>query len=312
MPIVGLHRVDYGVADLPAAERFYRDFGLAAVQALGGACTFELPDGSSITLRDAADPTLPPPFEQKPGVRRVTWALDTLETLRALEASLASDRPVTRIGEAAISFIDDAGVPTALEVAAPRPVHSPPELVNAPGRVERWNRNRRWYAQARPKVMQHIVFAHPDVRRAAAFYVNRLGFRISDIQDGGGFFLRADGRNEHHNIFWQPGKALAFRHLAFGVENLDELMAGATHMVRQGWRSALGLGRHRISSTFFYYFDNPAGGDAEYSTDTDYLDDDWVPRVWGRKFGHIWWTTTARDEDPAIEVRLSKPEERVL
>lgn len=312
MAVVQIRRVDYGVDDLAQSTRFFQDFGLVAQVIAPTHSEFHLPDGSVVALRAADDPALPPAFESASGVRRLTWAVDTQASLEALERSLSTDRTVERLGDAAIAFVDDAGLHTVLEIFQPHPVSSPPDLVNAPGRVERWNRNRVWHEQARPQVMQHIVFAHPDVRRAAAFYVNRLGFRISDIQDGGGFFLRADGRNEHHNIFWQPGNALSFRHLAFGVESLDALMAGAGTLQRKGWKSALGLGRHRISSTFFYYFENPAGGDAEYSTDTDYLDDDWVPRVWGRKFGHIWWVARGRDEEPERQVRLSRPEERML
>lgn len=312
MSITGILSVDYGVNDVEACARFYRDFGLNEIFSGPHGSDFSLPDGSSVRLRRADDHSLPTPFEDAPGIRQVTWAVDSKESLRKLSTSISTDREVTPLENDAISFVDDAGLPTVLQVAQLIPVNSPPDLVNAPGRVERWNRNRKWHEMAKPKVMQHVVFAHPDVRKAAGFYVNRLGFRISDIQDGGGFFLRADGRNEHHNIFWQPGKSLAFRHLAFGVESLDEIMAGAARMHQRGWKSALGLGRHRISSTFFFYIENPAGGDAEYSADTDYLDDDWVPRVWGRKFGHIWWVSKMREEEPATQVRLSTPEERVL
>lgn len=312
MAIVGIRSVVYGVHDMEASIRFYSDFGLQVARTDEKGCDFVLPDGSSVRLRHAQDPDLPAAFESGPGVREVTWAVDNEDALRLLAASLASDRAVTPRVDGSVSFIDDAGLPTVLMVASPTPVISAPDLVNAPGRIERWNRHRRWHPVASPKVMQHVVFAHPDVRRAAAFYVNRLGFRISDIQDGGGFFLRADGRNEHHNIFWQPGAALSFRHIAFGLESIDELMAGAAQMHRCGWSSPLGLGRHRISSTFFFYLPNPAGGDSEYSTDTDCLDDDWVPRVWGRKFGHIWWTARPRDEEPEPQVRLSRPDERVL
>lgn len=312
MAIIGIHSVEYGVDDLEGSATFFTDMGLQPVAQEGPTRDFRLRDGSSVVLRGADDPVLPGRFEMAPGVRRVTWAVDTPQSLSELEQAVAVDRKVARVGELAIAFVDDAGVPTMLAVAQPVPVHARPELVNAPGRVERWNRNRQWPVGASPSVMQHVVFATPDVRRAAAFYVNRLGFRISDIQDGGGYFLRADGRSEHHNIFWQPGQKLAFRHLAFGVENIDELMVGATNMLRRGWTSELGLGRHRISSTFFYYFACPAGGDAEYSTDTDYLDDDWVPRVWDRAFGHIWWCSRPRAHDPTPKVRLSTPEERAL
>lgn len=312
MAIIGIHTVEYGVDDLPASTKFFTDMGLVPRELLEQCSEFALPDGSSVCLRKAGDASLPARFEAAPGVRRLTWAVDTRESLGALERAVGADRDVTRLSDDAITFTDDAGVPTVLRVTRLLPVSARPELTNAPGRIERWNRHRHWYTTAHPSVMQHIVFATDDVRKAAAFYVNRLGFRISDIQDGGGYFLRADGRNEHHNIFWQPGQRLAFRHLAFGVESIDEIMIGATRMQRQGWTSELGLGRHRISSTYFYYFRNPAGGDAEYSSDTDYLDDDWKPRVWGRLFGHLYWASRPRAEDPVPQVRLARPEELML
>jgi catechol 2,3-dioxygenase-like lactoylglutathione lyase family enzyme len=153
--------------------------------------------------------------------------------------------------------------------------------------------------------MQHIVFSAPDPRAAARFYVQRLGFRISDIQEEGGVFLRAPGNVQHHNLYWQRGEEQAFRHVSYGVSNVDEVMAGAAFMSRQGVQSRQGLGRHRISSTFFYYLPNPCGGEAEYSTDSDCLNDQWQPRVWGRAFGHIWWLAQGRAQEPAERMRLA-------
>jgi catechol 2,3-dioxygenase-like lactoylglutathione lyase family enzyme len=312
MAIVGIRSIIYGVHDLEASVRFYRDFGLPLAREGADGADFVLPDGSTVLVRKADDPTLPPAFEQGSGVRRVVWAVDSAQSLAALERDLKTDRLVQRIGDDTLYFNDDVGLPSGLTVAQPKPVHSPPELTNAPGRVERWNRHRKWYEKAEPKLMQHVVFCHDNVRRAAAFYVKRLGFRISDIQQDAGFFLRAGGRNEHHNIFWQPGKQLGFRHVAFGVENIDELMVGASEMQRRGWPSALGLGRHRISSTHFYYIKSPCGGETEYSTDTDYLDDDWKPRIWGRTFGHIYWASRPPEKMAPVEVRLASASDLAL
>ena len=58
-------------------------------------------------------------------------------------------------------------------------------------------------------------------------------------------------------------------------------MLGANHMERCGWpKSHFGLGRHRIDSALFFYLPCPAGGEAEYGADADYVDDSWVPRDW--------------------------------
>jgi hypothetical protein len=86
-------------------------------------------------------------------------------------------------------------------------------------------------------------------------------------------------------------------HAAFGCDDIDEVMLGANIMSRRGWvntsrNSSGGLSRHRISSAIYYYVDCPAGGEAEYHADTDYLDDNWVPRAWDFKFGSLLWAHT--------------------
>jgi catechol 2,3-dioxygenase-like lactoylglutathione lyase family enzyme len=133
------------------------------------------------------------------------------------------------------------------------------------------------------------VFAVPDFERGTAFMRERLGFRMSDEQVGFGHYLRADGTNNHHNLLLLNASAplpgmdgkLRFHHANFAVEDLDEIMIGANHMERRGWEpSHFGLGRHRIDSALFYYLPCPAGGEAEYGADADFVDDSWVPRRW--------------------------------
>ena len=139
-----------------------------------------------------------------------------------------------------------------------------------------------------------MVYQTPDPDASWAFYRDRLGFRLSDIQKGFGFFGRADGANDHHNIYFLnaflpfPGLdgKLRFDHVNFGVEDIDEVMVGANYMERKGWpKSDWGLGRHRIASSVFMYLPCPTGGKAEYGADSDMLDDAWVPRVWNPMFG---------------------------
>jgi hypothetical protein len=51
----------------------------------------------------------------------------------------------------------------------------------------------------------------------------------------------------------------------------------------------------------FYYIGSPAGGQSEYSADSDYLTDDWQPRLWDASFGHYQWLAL-----PPPEVRMSR------
>jgi hypothetical protein len=77
--------------------------------------------------------------------------------------------------------------------------------------------------------------------------------------------------------------------MAFGVDNIDELMAGSNYMQRQGWRAGFGLGRHRVSSIVYFYLSCPTGGEIEYAADGDFLDDNWKPRLWEASYGNQHW-----------------------
>lgn len=312
MTILGIHTITYATDDLATGQQFHELLGLTLTRASDDAADFALPDGSAVLLRALSHPDLPPAFGPSPlGVREVCWAVDSEASLSRLADGLSTDRPVER-SATECRFTDDAGLSVRLRVAALRPLQAEPDPINAPGRVDRLNQLRRWFDRALPQQMQHVVFCTPDPRAAARFYVQRLGFRISDIQEEGGVFLRAPGNVQHHNLYWQHSDQQAFRHVAYGVSNIDEVMAGATLMAQHGVRSRQGLGRHRIASTFFYYMPNPCGGEAEYSTDSDCLDDRWQPRVWGRAFGHIWWLAQGRDQEPAVRMRLANDEDLKL
>ena len=296
MAILGVERLVYGVEDLQRSTRFFDDFGLE-LKREGEACAiFGLPEGSSIELRAADDPDLPPPCGAAIGPREVVWGVDSLSHLEAIADNLSADREVVADPSGALHTRDDAGLNIAFRIwrrADLEPVT--PAQENAPGQVMRWNRNRRWYPRARPQVINHVVFGTPDVEAAAAFYTERLGFRLTDIMRDVGMFLRCDGRHEHHNLFFRKRRTLRFEHVSFGVQDIDELMVGANEMRRRGWSSSEGLGRHRMGSLLFYYIDSPAGGQAEYTADGDYVTDDWKPRIWDVAFGNHYWLAEPGD-----------------
>ncbi|MDF2120255.1 VOC family protein [Roseiarcaceae bacterium H3SJ34-1] len=289
MAIVGVQSAIFGVDDLAACEKFFADFGLVVASRSADEIDYELTEGSHVVLRRSGDASLPKVFANGPGIRRVIWGVDTKEGLEAIETDLGRDRPVTRDADGTIYCEDDAGLPIGFRVFVRNRLVSDEEFTNVPGLTRRWNRHRKWFSRARPQLIHHVVFGFPQFDKAAAFYRNRLKFRVTDVARGRGIFLRADGRSDHHNIFWARTEKPTFMHISFGVENLDELLAGANNMQRQGWNSKLGLGRHRISSTIYFYIENPAGGEAEYSADTDCLDDNWQPRIWEPLFGNQHW-----------------------
>ena len=291
MSVVGVASVVYGVDDLDEATRYYEDVGVPLTERTPASSTFTLEEGSTVVLRRDGDAALPDPWFEGPGVRETIFGVDTAEALDELVSGLARDRDVRRSEDGVAHFTGDDGVPYGLRVYRRLPVNYSPDPVNAPSRIHRLNQSRKWRTRARPKVISHVVFRVPDAEESFRFFAERLRFRLSDISRGLGFFARADGAPEHHTIFLlqngfldaseQPG----FHHVCLGVEDIDELLVGANHMQRCGWRTDIGLGRHRIASSLFYYLYAPCGGMVEYGADTDYLDDSWVPRIWAPDFG---------------------------
>ena len=290
MAILGVAGLVYGVDELELCVRFFEDFGLELETCEDGRALFRLREGSTLELRGAADPSLPPPCLIAGGPREIIWGVDAPDTLETIRSELTRDREVVVDASGALHTRDDAGLNIGFRVwtrHVPEPDQPPPE--NSTTHVARWDRNRRWYPRARPALINHVVFGVPDVDQAAAFYVDRLGFRLTDIMRGVGNFLRCDGRREHHNLFFRRRRTLRFEHVSFGVENIDELMVGANEMRKRGWVSREGLGRHRMGSLLFYYIESPAGGQAEYTADGDYVTDDWKPRLWDPAFGNHYW-----------------------
>ena len=287
--ITGIESLTYRVADLAASRRFFEDFGLQPAAAPDGRIRFELPEGSSVLLMEDGDPLLPTSELVGAGVCEVVWGVSSADELERLATDLSRDRDVRRDNDGSAHFLTDFGIAMGLRVFSRKPVVCAPEPVNAPGRVLRLNQHRRWRRRAYPKGISHVVFAVPGFDTCHLFMTGRLGFRVTDEQVGFGWYLRADGTTNHHNLLLLNAHAplpdmdgeLRFHHANYAVEDLDEMMVGANHMQRRGWEpSHFGLGRHRVDSALFYYLPCPAGGEAEYGADADCVDDAWVPRRW--------------------------------
>lgn len=300
MAIIGIESVVFGVDDVATCARFWSDFGLTPIAAEEGAQTFETVCGSRVVVMACEDARLPARNFEGNGVRLTYWGIDSAASLEALVTGIETDVAVERHSDGSATFQAPDGQFVGLRVWHKRPVLSRPDAVNSPGHMPRFNQHRQWRKRALPKTINHVVFFSSDYVASYEFYRDKLGFRYSDHSKGVGIFARADGTYEHHSIFWVNGDlpfapdGHGFMHIAFGMDDIDEVMLGANVMEKCGWantsmNSAGGISRHRISSALYYYVDNPNGGEAEYHADTDYLDDNWVPRAWDFKFGALLW-----------------------
>lgn len=306
MGILGVESVVFGVSDLAEHVRFWTDFGLP-IESMGeGEAVFRLASGSRVIVLAHGDPRLPSPDPfAGDGVKLTVWGVDTADELERMAASLAREVAVMRDADGTVRAVCPDGQPIALRLWTKRSFVSEASPVNTPTSYPRFNQHRIWRARATPKTINHVVFFSPDYVGSFEFYERHLGFRYVDHSKGTGIFARAPGTYEHHSIFWVncdlpiAPDHFRFMHIAFGCDDIDEVMLGANIMERRGWKnesmnSSGGISRHRISSAIYYYCDMPGNaGEAEYHADTDYLDDNWVPRAWDFRFGSLLWASNA-------------------
>ena len=281
MNVTTIDSVTYGVDDLVKAKRFWSDFGLSLVEENDQRLLFCSQDQSTVEVKLAQDPSLPPRFEDATGVREATFGVRSADDLAAIAYELSKDRKVTADADGTIHAIDPMGLGIAFRVSRCQKVIAPELELNVPGRTGRLNQRARFYESARPLEMSHVVFMVTNAEIELSFYADRVGFRISDGYPGRGYFLRGRASHNHHNLFvlnpGGKGEKLGFHHVAFELANIHELFGGGLNMTRKGWKTMLGPGRHPISSCYFWYFLNPGGGGAEYDFDSDVVDDNWVP-----------------------------------
>lgn len=280
MAICGVESLVYGVEDLERCARFFEDWGLESAPESAGT-EWRLPDGSSLLLRPIGDRALPAALVPGSTVREAVWAVDSREGLQGIAAELSRDREVTEIS-GTLHSVDDSGYAIAFRLSERQPVRAEPPQVNTVGRIGRKDERARAALpyRARPQRIVHLVYWVPrEIDAAMRFYVERLGFRLTESVDGSGHFLRCASDSDHHNLFLNcRGDNFGFQHVAFEVRDIDEVMMCGQYMERRGWKSHLGPGRHVVGSNVYWYFWCPAGGLAEVGCDIDFITDHWQPQ----------------------------------
>ena len=183
---------------------------------------------------------------------------------------MLKDREVVEDKDGTLYFMDPAGVPLAFRKTQRKKLKNPGRTdINAPQAASRVDERAIYYQKAKPLTVGHIVFNVPDLKAQQSFYVKRLGFVITDHYVGRGVFLRVAPSANHHSVFFLEDEAgkTSINHIGFGVRDIHELLAGGMVFTGQGWKTAVGPGRHIVSSCYFWYFNNPAGGNSEYFCD---------------------------------------------
>jgi len=270
MSLHGLLSVTIGVPNVEETAAYYTDFGLAP--AAGG--WFRTVDGGPqlrivrartrrlVELHVAADDT--------DDLDRAATNLAVMGVGGQLcGASLATIEPVT-------------GTRVYLDVA-PRLYQDPPTatVYNGPGRLDRTDNRAPGFmrpGRVRPRKLGHAVLGSVDFPATVAFFVDGLGFKVSDRIKDMGAFMRCS--TDHHNMLVLSAPVNFLHHTAWQVDDIDDVGRGAYAMLEgRPERHVWGLGRHFAGSNFFWYLKDPAGNFSEYYSDMDCIVDDqlWTP-----------------------------------
>ncbi|MDP1317397.1 MULTISPECIES: VOC family protein [Acinetobacter] len=279
--ITGIEVLKFGVENRQEAKTFLADFGLKAVDSdIDGADLYQTQNGSKIYLFDLADIRLPAAIEAGSTLREVTWGVENKQDFETLAANLANEPGFSRSAER-VQCLDPNGMTIVFEKSI---THALPQAktegINQFGNIQRVNAASPVYEKAEPVAIGHVVFFTPDLETTQAFYIEKVGFHLSDAYRKRGAFLRCSGEGFHHDLFLLsiPNKPAGLNHVAFVVRDIHEVIGGGLSMNRQDWSTFIGPGRHPISSAYFWYVNSPLGGAFEYYTNDDYLTEEWQPR----------------------------------
>jgi catechol 2,3-dioxygenase-like lactoylglutathione lyase family enzyme len=283
MPLHGLASVTIGVPDVGVTRAYYSDFGLAP-QATGWLSTTDGGDQLRLVRR---------PRRQL--VELVIRASEPDDLGRVADRLRRLGIPADRSEPDAIAAVEPV-VGTRVVVRILPPIVSaagPAPTYNGPGRIVRSSRRADAVTRSqaiRPGRLGHAVLGSTDLAASRAFFVDGLGFRVSDYISDRGAFLRCSG--DHHNVLVLAAPVSFLHHTSWEVDDVDEIGRGATAMLADHpERHVWGLGRHHAGANFFWYLRDPAGNFSEYFSDMDCnLDDQlWSPEVFEGREGLYSW-----------------------
>jgi catechol 2,3-dioxygenase-like lactoylglutathione lyase family enzyme len=253
--VTDIRYVGYGVPDLEAERTFYRDvWGLREIGARDGLWHYAAPGSEElyvVRLREAA--------ERRIDV--IAFAADDVADVDALHAKVvaagcdiifAPRELATMGGGYGFRFFSNEGL--TFEISAD--IERGPMLAMA-----RWD--------AVPQRISHIVMHAPDHKAAVQFFVDVLGFKVSDWLGDFMAFLRCN--SAHHRVAFLPGPPCV-NHVAYDMLTVDDMMAGISRLRKAGTDIRWGPGRHTAGNNTFSYFTTPNGFAVEYTSELEQVD----------------------------------------
>ena len=127
----------------------------------------------------------------------------------------------------------------------------------------------------------HVVLNVASYADAHRFWIDQLGFAISDHVPGRIAFLRCWPNPLHHSLALLTGARDGLNHFNFMVTDIDDIGRAMNRMKQAGVPIVFGPGRHLPSGSIFLYMLDPDGMSTEYSFGMEEFPEDGArpPRV---------------------------------
>ena len=254
--VTEIRYVGYGVANLAAERAFYRDtWGLKEVAEADGMIYFATEGGDEhhvVRLRRSDVPRIDV-IGLAAGSRGDVDALYAAVSDAGCRIICAPQTLSSPGGGYGFRFFSKDGLPFEISSDVAR---------GTARKLARWD--------GVPEKISHIVLHSPDHHALVKFFVEVLGFRVSDWLGDFMCFLRC---NEwHHRIAILPGPP-CLNHVAYDMSGVDGMMRGINRLKQQKVELRWGPGRHTAGNNTFSYFVTPNGFTVEYTAELERVDE---------------------------------------
>jgi len=139
-------------------------------------------------------------------------------------------------------------------------------------------------ADAEPARLQHAVFQTTDLATVVKFYVDTMGFTISDevVNEETGqlmvVFLRSD--DEHHSLAFFQGSRNEWDHHCYETNEWNNIRDWGDKFAKLRIPIFFGPGRHGPGNNLFFMVTDPDGNRVELSAEIERVAVEHVPGVW--------------------------------
>lgn len=141
----------------------------------------------------------------------------------------------------------------------------------------------------------HILVYGGDVGAMERFYVDHLGFKVTDYALHGSVFLRCNPRHHSFGVS-SAAKGPRINHLMIETLSIDDVGRALDLCEAEGFPVVASMGRHTNDHMLSFYVETPSGFHLEYGC-LGWLIDDATWKVHVNDWGDAWGHKRVRDSD---------------